>query len=69
MTVNRIELERELRWLGGTVEIVNGTGELLYRHPLTKLRMRVNGRRKDATRRAECWLRIVRGLVDHASRR
>lgn len=57
---NRREVEREIVELGGTVENLPGTGARMYRHPLMGPTVRVNGRRKDSTRRTNCWLRRLK---------
>jgi hypothetical protein len=41
--------------VGGSVEKVRGTGEVLYRHPLMEVPARANGRKKDTTRHAIVW--------------
>ena len=46
--VNRRDLDRIFRRLGGTIEDVRGTGELRYRHPMMSSCPKANKRRKDA---------------------
>jgi len=46
--MNRRDLDRLLRRLGGTVSDVRGTGEIRYTHPLMQRRPRGDKRRKDA---------------------
>ena len=41
--------------VGGTVEKVPGTGEVLYRHPVMEMPARANGRKKDTTRDDIVW--------------
>jgi hypothetical protein len=48
--MNRRELDRIFEQIGGSIERPRGTGEVLYRHPLTARCARANARRKDASR-------------------
>lgn len=43
--------------LGATVECPRRTGELLFTHPATPKRVRVNARRKDCPQPLVSWLR------------
>lgn len=61
--MNRHELERELLRLGASVEPIPGTGEVLYKHPLVAKWVRVNRRRKDATKASEVFLRKLRNAL------
>lgn len=61
--MNRIEVEKELRALGAAVETVHRTGEMRYSHPRMTRPVVVNGRRKDATKTAEAFLRQLRKLL------
>lgn len=48
--MNRRELDTIFYELGGTIEYPRRTGEAIYRHPCSPRPVRVNNRRKDATR-------------------
>jgi len=48
--MNRRELDRIILELGGTIEYPRRTGDALYRHRSFPHPVRVNNRRKDATR-------------------
>ena len=48
--VNRLQLDRVASKLGVAVRSVSGTGEAIYSHPLLGRSVRVNLRRKDASR-------------------
>ena len=59
--MNRRDLDRVLRDLGGSVVPIKRTGEIQYRHPLMQNRPRANGRRKDAPRHLVAFvLEIIR---------
>lgn len=62
--MNRIEVEREIVSLGGTVVKAPGTGEHVYAHPAMTTRLRVNMRRKSATKASTAWLRKLKRLLD-----
>lgn len=47
--MNRRDLDRAFRQLGGCVEILRRTGDVRYSHPLLKHRAKANCRRKDAS--------------------
>ena len=64
--MNRYEVEREIRTLGGVVEPVRRKGENRYTHPLMVKPMVVNARRKDSTKFAEHWLSKLRRAVSGA---
>lgn len=51
------------RKLGGAVTPQHKTGELLFVHPSTSERVRVNGRRKDTPRALVVWLRSIHETV------
>jgi hypothetical protein len=49
--INRSDLDRILRSLGGRVEFIRRTGEVRYSHPQVAERARADGRRKDASKK------------------
>lgn len=61
--VNRRELDRRLRQLGGELEILNRTGDVVYRHPALPYRARANCRRKDATRLLVSFVRELEKIL------
>jgi hypothetical protein len=61
--MNLREAVAEFRRLGGTVEKVHGTGEIVFKHPLLPRRVRVNERRKDATGDARWAVRRLNTLL------
>lgn len=65
--MNRIELEKEIRDLGGAVEPVRRKGEHRYSHPLMPDNFIINARRKDASKKAESWLRKLKANVTTAA--
>jgi hypothetical protein len=56
---DRRQFDREWRAQGGTIEHVRGTGEKRYRHPTRTKPIRINGRRKDLTRKLSVALKGV----------
>jgi hypothetical protein len=48
--MNRVDLDRLFRSLGGQILPVPGTGDIRYVHPTMAERPRANARRKDAPR-------------------
>ncbi len=48
--INRRALDDLFRKLGGSIDTVHKTGEIVYTHPLVPWKARANGRRKDAPR-------------------
>ncbi len=48
--MNRIQLDRVFRNLGGSVTILRRTGDVQYHHPALPERPKANSRRKDAPR-------------------
>jgi hypothetical protein len=48
--MNRVDLDRLFRSLGGQIVPVPGTGDIRYSHPAMPQRPRANARRKDAPR-------------------
>ena len=50
--------------VGGTLEKVPGTGEVLYRHPLMEVPARANGRKKDTTRHDIVWGRQLKRRLE-----
>ncbi len=63
--MNRRELDEFLRELGGTKDYPRRTGDALYRHPYLPRPVRVNNRRKDATREL---VRFAREAYDAVQR-
>lgn len=63
--MNRADLDKEVRRLGGEVQIVHGTGDVRYTHPLMpRPSCRANSRRKDAPRKLTQWvLDVIRKRV------
>jgi hypothetical protein len=59
--INRRELDRIFQELGGTIERVRRTGEALYRHREVPRPVRVNDRRKDASRALVALVRAAGG--------
>lgn len=58
--MNRRELDKMFRAMGGTITPVHRTGELIYTHPLFPTeRPRANARRKDAPRHLVVFARKV----------
>ncbi len=57
---NFFDIVRELEAHGGSATHVRKTGEIRLRHPLLPYTVKVNGRRKDASRAALRFLRHVR---------
>ena len=47
--------------LGATVTRPRKTGEILFRHPAVRKRVRHNGRRKCASKCLRCWLKKIGG--------
>ena len=62
--VNRRELDRFFKKLGGEVIPLRRTGEVQYVHPLFARRPRADGRRKDAPRHLVRFVLDVVGSVD-----
>lgn len=58
--LNLLTYQQIARALGCCVEPVRRTGELRFRHPALAQTVRVNGRRKDASRALSAWLNRVR---------
>lgn len=60
--MNRLDLDKEVLRLGGTVDILRRTGDVRYTHPLmAKPSCRANSRRKDAPRKLTQWvLEVIR---------
>ena len=50
--------------VGGTVEKVPGTGEVLYRHPVMETPARANARKKDTTRNDIVWGRQLKRRLE-----
>lgn len=48
--MNRRDLDREFKQLGGSVTLLPGTGDIQYTHPALSQRPKANSRRKDAPR-------------------
>lgn len=61
--MNRADLDRLLIRLGGNVEHLRRTGEVVYTHPRILSRPRADGRRKDAPRHLTCFVRKVAALA------
>jgi hypothetical protein len=55
--INRRDLDRLLRDLGGDHEIAHATGDVVYSHPRLTYRARANCRRKDASRALVLFVR------------
>ena len=51
---------RYVRQRGGTVTAPRRTGEVLFRHPGLKRRVRHHARRKDASRALRVWMRRIK---------
>jgi len=66
--VNRIEVEKAIRDLGGSVDPVRRKGENRYSHPLMSKRLTVSAHRKDATWAAELWLQRLAAKVEARAR-
>lgn len=63
--MNRADLDRCLRSLGGQVKFLRRTGDVQYSHPTLQERPRANGRRKDAPRSLTAFvLRVIRAVSD-----
>ncbi len=60
----RREFERFVAAVGGTVERVRRTGEVIYRHPLMEKPARANCRKKDTTRHDITWGRELQRRLD-----
>lgn len=61
--MNRRELDRIFSELGGTIEYPRRTGDALYRHRSVPQPVRVNNRRKDATRELVALVRAAYDAV------
>jgi hypothetical protein len=64
---NRLNAFRRARDMGCSITPINGTGEYRVSHPLLRLSVRVNGRRKDAPRHLIVYLKHVAAITGHAA--
>ncbi len=65
---NRLQLDRTAQKLGVTIRAVSGTGESIYSHPKLDRTVRLNVRRKDATRALVVFFRKVQRLGSHSNK-